>query len=163
MHRLLYRSRSSLAGWDMTVEAEVEKILESSAANNLRDGVTGALMFTASIFIQALEGPRETLEHTFERICNDLRHSEIQVIEFAPICERAFGEWSLHRVHAGETIEALLAQVAKSPAPAYSAQAAAQAASLMSTLIRLEEGSVPPWRCSGDASLDGRADDRRVV
>lgn len=147
MYRLLYRSRSALAGWDMTIEAAIEEILRKSAANNSRDGVTGALMFTASLFIQALEGPRDVLELTFERICNDLRHSDIQIIEFAPVSHRDFGEWSLHRVHAGETIETLLSQVAKSPACNYSAQAAAQAASLMSTLIRLEGGGVPPWHC----------------
>lgn len=139
LFRLLYRSRSALTGSDVAVEAEVAALLEQSALNNARDGVTGALMFTSSMFIQALEGPREVLERTFERVCCDLRHLDVELIEFSPVAERAFGEWSLHRVHGDSSVEALFAHLGDSEAGSVSSiHAAAQAVSLMGTLIRLE-------------------------
>ena len=142
--RLLYRSRSNLIGFDASIEAEVSSILSKSAEKNKRDMVTGAMMFIASIFVQALEGPREVLEQTFERICCDLRHTDIQLIEFTLVSERAFGELSLHRVRADTSVEALFAQIGSSSLGSIeSAHAAEHAVTLMATLIKLEQPTAP--------------------
>lgn len=135
LHRLIYRSRSALAGSDGAVEAEVDALLARSAHNNARDGVTGALMFTESVFIQVLEGPCAVLENTFERICCDLRHVDVELISFCGVAERAFGRWRLHRVRADAAIEALLRRfVGSAASDTRSEDAVSQAMTLMAAL-----------------------------
>ena len=96
-------------------------------------------MFTTSMFIQALEGPRDVLEAAFERICCDLRHLEVEVIEYAATPERAFGEWSLHRVRANAAVEALFMQLGADGADKVDVSAAAsQAVALMAALIEVQ-------------------------
>ena len=141
LRRLLYRSRSTLAGSDEAIETTIARILETSQRNNARDGLTGALLFTSSMFIQALEGPLAAIEATFERICSDHRHGEVEIIEFCTVTERAFAKWSLERVHADAGVEGLFLQLAQAGEDDASGSASAQAVSLMTTLLELGWGS----------------------
>lgn len=95
LYRLVYTSRNLLAGSDGEQEAAVARIVAASRRNNVRDGVTGALMFTAGSFAQVLEGARGAVEATFERIQRDPRHGDISVLlcEFVP--DRVFPEWTM--------------------------------------------------------------------
>ena len=55
--RLIYVSRNLLEGPAEAVEQEVFRILEVSRRNNLRDGITGALLVLALIVVvQQIEG-----------------------------------------------------------------------------------------------------------
>ena len=101
LHRLVYYSRNQIpAGSDMT--AEVESILALSRRNNAAAGITGALMFNAGCFAQVLEGDRDVIEATFERIQQDERHGDVSLLAFDPVAGRAFGDWSMGFVGASQ-------------------------------------------------------------
>ena len=108
LFRLLYRSRSGVAGGPAEVNREIEAILIASRRNNREAGVTGALMFTRSLFVQALEGPAQAVETTFDRICYDLRHTHLEIVECGPILERGFGGWSMSHLVPNGSMTGLL-------------------------------------------------------
>ena len=98
LFRLVYRSRCTLEGSAEELNAQIEAIVENSCRRNAEAGITGALMHTRRFFVQALEGPANTVEATFDRICCDHRHDEIEVVECSPILERGFGDWLMRRL-----------------------------------------------------------------
>ena len=87
LFRLVYRSRSAVAGGAEDVRRAIEAVLAVSRRRNAAAGVTGALMFTRLYFVQALEGPTAAVEATFDRICCDLRHTGVEVVECGPVLE----------------------------------------------------------------------------
>ena len=93
--RLVYLSTNQLRGTAEQKEADIEAILAASRRNNDAVGVTGALTFSDGYFAQVLEGPQDAVEVTFERIQQDDRHSDVQLLEFVPIGERTFSNWSM--------------------------------------------------------------------
>jgi hypothetical protein len=95
LHRIVYYSRNRVDGGPAELAAAVDDILAASRTNNAPLGITGALMFNAGCFGQVLEGRRELLESTFERIQRDERHSEVSLLAFEPVSERTFGNWSM--------------------------------------------------------------------
>ena len=70
-------------------------ILLDARRANLRDGVTGALICRADIYLQWLEGPEDLVRATLARIKRDDRHLEVtlHVAELVP--ERMFGQWAM--------------------------------------------------------------------
>ncbi|MDP2356881.1 MAG: BLUF domain-containing protein [Beijerinckiaceae bacterium] len=95
LYRLVYHSRNFISGTPEQVSVEVNKILESSQRNNLLIDVTGALIFNAGMFAQVLEGARNDLEATFERIQRDERHGEVEILAFDEASSRGFPSWSM--------------------------------------------------------------------
>jgi hypothetical protein len=95
LYRLVYYSRNLIPGKPADIEAEIQSILESARRNNGPLGVTGALIFNSGVFAQALEGPRKNVEHVFERIQRDQRHSDVHVLAFEETSERRFPSWSM--------------------------------------------------------------------
>jgi hypothetical protein len=87
LYRVLYCSRNCVAG--------VEDVLAVSRQNNARDGITGALLFSANVFAQVLEGPADVVQEAFERIQCDERHSDIVVLQCGPISTRDFPNWAM--------------------------------------------------------------------
>jgi hypothetical protein len=97
LYRLIYCSRNVL-GQRMPpvgMEQEIRAILGTARRCNKEVNVTGALLFTASGFAQVLEGPREVVERTFERISADPRHVDVTMLCFTPIERRSFPDWSM--------------------------------------------------------------------
>jgi blue light- and temperature-responsive anti-repressor len=101
LYRLIYCSRNVIpqvvpgASDRDVLEQELRNILATARRNNHAENVTGALLFTASGFAQVLEGPREVVERTFERIGVDPRHSDVTVLSFTPTERRSFPDWSM--------------------------------------------------------------------
>lgn len=95
LYRLVYASRNLLTKAGSEAEEAVEQILAASQRNNSKAGVTGALMFNGGAFAQVLEGPRRSVEDTFERIQRDLRHSDVTVLQCGPAETRSFTNWSM--------------------------------------------------------------------
>jgi hypothetical protein len=93
--RLVYFSRNIMEGGQDAVVEQVEQILASARRNNLRTGVTGALLFNSGVFTQVLEGRREDIETTFKNIQQDKRHRDIQLLSIVPIKTRVFPNWSM--------------------------------------------------------------------
>ena len=141
--RLIYKSRSALEGAASDVEREFEGILRISRRRNVEEGVTGALMFTRLLFVQALEGPAEAVESVFDRICSDVRHTGVEVVEYGPVGERGFGEWSMSHLVPDGAAEALLDG---RPDAAEPADAATSALKLMAVLLRAPDHTQAPRR-----------------
>lgn len=98
IHRLLYRSDADLAGPPEEAERQVRAIVDASRRANEAAGLTGAMMLSSGVFLQVLEGPSDAVEATFERICGDLRHKRVRLLELAVADDRAFADWSMARV-----------------------------------------------------------------
>jgi hypothetical protein len=97
LYRLIYCSRNVIrqnspgAGIDDTIRA----ILSTARSHNKANNVTGALLLTEAGFAQVLEGARDTVERTFERICGDTRHADVTVLSFTPMERRSFPDWPM--------------------------------------------------------------------
>ncbi len=101
LYRLIYCSRNVIArdvsGTSATeaLTAELHSILNAARRRNQLDEVSGALLFTHSGFAQVLEGQREVVERTFERISADPRHADVTVLSFTPTEKRSFPDWAM--------------------------------------------------------------------
>lgn len=88
--RAVYTSRPF--GFDAGI---LNGILLDARRANARDGVTGALICRADIYLQLLEGPREQVANTLERIKRDDRHMDVKVHVEEDVPERMFGQWAM--------------------------------------------------------------------
>ena len=69
----------------------IDELTRQSVKNNERDGITGMLVASGSIFFQLIEGPDEAIDRLFQRIQLDPRHRNVLVLgieqgELARIC-----------------------------------------------------------------------------
>ena len=83
-------------------------ILAASRRNNARDGITGLLYADGVRFLQALEGPPEAVEPTFERIRADPRHRAIVLLSRRTIESREFGLWDMAQRSPADSGDAFL-------------------------------------------------------
>ncbi len=95
IYRLVYYSPNRMVGSPDANAKSIQDILAASRRNNPKVGVTGVLMFNAGCFTQVLEGTRDGVEYTFERIQQDRRHGGASVLAYAPTSERRFKRWSM--------------------------------------------------------------------
>ena len=70
-------------------------ILVASRANNRKNDITGALICRSDIFLQLLEGPEDKILLTYDRILNDDRHLNIELLVQEPCDDRLFPTWSM--------------------------------------------------------------------
>lgn len=135
IHRLLYRSDSSLVGSPEEVERQIAAIVDLSRAANAAADLTGALLFEAGTFMQVLEGPINAVEATFERICGDLRHRRVRLLEFAVAEDRIFGAWGMARVAPGSELAELNRTIGVTQEARLDAAAASAAVQTMRDLL----------------------------
>jgi len=102
--RLLYASR---AAQGLDAEA-LDNLLKQSKSNNQRDGVTGLLCFSGSLFMQVLEGGRGAVNRAYNRIAADPRHADVELLSYEEIAERRFAGWSMGQVEVSRLNPALL-------------------------------------------------------
>jgi hypothetical protein len=95
LFRLVYCSRNTIRADRCDPSLEVTSILAASRANNARIGVTGALLYSEGCFAQALEGPLDAVQQTFERIQRDPRHGDVVVLQAGHVAARLFGGWDM--------------------------------------------------------------------
>ena len=95
LFRLVYCSRNTIPFGQGDPAAEIADILAASRANNARDGVTGALLYSDGCFAQVLEGNLDAVQRTFELIQRDLRHGNVVVLEARRAEARIFGMWDM--------------------------------------------------------------------
>jgi len=112
LYRLVYASKNLFQGSEAELTAAVGQILASSQRNNARSNVTGALMFNSGAFAQVLEGPRQAIEETFERIQCDDRHGDVTVLQCGPTESRSFATWSMAFVGASTGGQARFSRLA---------------------------------------------------
>ena len=83
MVRLLYASRATAVSPE-TIDA----ILAQSRTRNPTQGITGILCHGGDIFMQVLEGGRDS-------IVRDSRHHDVTLLHFEEIAERRFSGWTM--------------------------------------------------------------------
>lgn len=88
--RLLYRSDSALNGSERAVRETAFAIAAHGVVANAAVGVSGSLMFIGSVFVQLLEGEASSVETIFERICRDVRHRRLILLDLAAAETRMF-------------------------------------------------------------------------
>jgi hypothetical protein len=75
--------------------ADLEQILVDARTGNEARDVTGVLIYVDGVFLQILEGERETLESLVASIHDDVRHASMKVFHGAEITQRAFDDWRM--------------------------------------------------------------------
>jgi len=75
--------------------ADLEAILSSSRRNNLKQGITGMLLYLGGNFMQVIEGPEEAVLALQNRLAQDSRHQGIMVLRQAALKERQFKDWAM--------------------------------------------------------------------
>lgn len=104
--RLLYASRAVKA-FD---QEELAAILRKSRTHNPEAGITGVLCFcfAQGIFMQVLEGGRGAVNKLYNQIATDPRHTQVELLRYDEIDERAFAGWSMGQVDMARLNPALL-------------------------------------------------------
>lgn len=95
LHQLVYYSRNTVSGDSRAMLQELRQIVSVSQRNNARDGITGALIFDKTWFLQVLEGDAAAITRTYDRISKDSRHSTVTLMEKKAVGERRFADWSM--------------------------------------------------------------------
>ncbi len=109
--RLLYASRPATP----LSAAILDEILAQSRTNNPQQGITGILCFSDNIFIQVLEGGRDEVCETYNKIVRDNRHREVRILTYDEISERRFGAWTMGQVNIAKVNPALLLKYSEKP------------------------------------------------
>ncbi len=76
-------------------DAMLDGILLQARRNNARNGLTGALIVRADLYLQLIEGPDDAIEATFARIIGDNRHLGVQLLLRETVSERIFPAWTM--------------------------------------------------------------------
>ena len=95
---------------------ELDALLADATAFNRMAGVTGALMFDGSRFLQYIEGPRDGLASVHARIGNARRHGSIIQLAAGPIPNRWFPRWTMANRHVdAATLDSIVAEITNTP------------------------------------------------
>ena len=89
--QLLYTSNAvrDFADHDLTA------LLGQARKNNAENGVSGLLLYGDEAFMQALEGPEQSVDRVFSAIKTDPRHQDVREIFRVPITEKQFSGWRM--------------------------------------------------------------------
>jgi hypothetical protein len=93
IRRIIYVSRSLISA----EPAGIDAIVSSSIKWNSEFRVTGMLWANGVHFAQVLEGEADNVRSTMDRILNDRRHADIDVLLDRAVMSRQFGNWSMRR------------------------------------------------------------------
>lgn len=94
--KYLSEAETSVNVWGLTA------IVDASVAWNKSHEITGILFFEQGFFGQVLEGPRNEVEEIWNRIKNDTRHHDIELLSITEIEARRFPKWSMKLFDAQE-------------------------------------------------------------
>lgn len=110
--RLMYASRAAAA-----IDAdEMQALVRHCKAANPKHGITGVLCLSGGIFMQVLEGGRPAVNHLYNRIVADPRHTEVTLLDYREICERRFAGWAMGQVNLSRLNPAMLLKYSETPA-----------------------------------------------
>jgi Sensors of blue-light using FAD len=109
--RLLYVSRAV----DTDSAKAIESILETSRAHNLSNGITGVLCYGGGVFLQAIEGGRESVNTLYNHIVADKRHTDVALLHYEEITERRFGGWTMGTVNLAKLNTSIVLKYSERP------------------------------------------------
>ncbi len=93
--QLLYVSRAC-APFD---EPGLQQVIGRSQSNNAALGITGALLYCDSNFLQMLEGDGEVVMNLYQKIALDPRHTGCDVLLCKPVKKRQFPDWRMRLIN----------------------------------------------------------------
>jgi hypothetical protein len=108
--RLLYASRAI-----DPASAEIEQILAQSRQGNPGLGITGILCYGGGIFLQAIEGGRNSVSELYGHIQRDPRHKDVILLHYEEISERRFSGWTMGQVNMSKINASILLKYAEKP------------------------------------------------
>ena len=91
MYELIY---CSLANQNLT-SVDINDILNTARDFNLKNDITGCLLYHNHEFIQILEGDKKIVDDLYANIVKDKRHSNVTLIAKGNKDERSFNSWSM--------------------------------------------------------------------
>ncbi len=91
IYKLIYTSKA-VPG---TTDAVLEDILAAARRNNGDLDITGMLLFFDDHFIQLLEGQRNDVMKLYEKIKQDARHTDVDLMFEEYQEDRVFGDWRM--------------------------------------------------------------------
>lgn len=74
-------------------EADLNNIVNMSIENNKTLGITGLLCYRDKLFLQFLEGEEHVIHSLYEKIKEDIRHTDFITMLDQPIENRIFDKW----------------------------------------------------------------------
>ncbi|WP_295587822.1 phosphate-starvation-inducible PsiE family protein [uncultured Lamprocystis sp.] len=74
---------------------ELLRLLQSCREHNAGNGVTGMLLYGNATFLQVLEGDEPVIDDLIERIRQDPRHTNLQILHRKTIERRQYSDWSM--------------------------------------------------------------------
>lgn len=105
MKRIIYISKIA----NPLSNKEIESIGIISSQNNMKNNVTGTLVFFEKMFFQIIEGDDKEVDRLFEKIGNDPRHYDlIRLKTEDDINERLFPNWYMKTINLDNNVDDLL-------------------------------------------------------
>ena len=98
MLELVYKSKAK----ENITQLEIDAILETAQKFNQANELTGCLIFHNNYFIQLLEGDENVLRTLYDRISNDSRHTDIELLYEKTKSQRNFENWGMAFVNLDE-------------------------------------------------------------
>jgi blue light- and temperature-responsive anti-repressor len=103
--QLVYHSRMADSSPGLSRLASFRQIHDTAMKTNRLNAISGFLVFTQKHFIQVLEGNRDAVLATYERIKRDMRHTDITLLDIKPTQWRAFPSWLMGAMQDDITIQ----------------------------------------------------------
>ena len=84
---------SSATSWPS--ENDLKELLEQSRARNLRQNITGMLLYDNAMYMQVLEGSEKDVHDIYDSILKDTRNNGNVTLIEEEISQRDFPNWSM--------------------------------------------------------------------
>ncbi len=93
MRQIIYCSITTAANG--SAPGAIPDIVRQAAPRNGLEGVTGLLYAEGDAFLQAIEGPDDSIADLLDRLERDDRHRDLRVLVDREIAQREFGDWTM--------------------------------------------------------------------
>lgn len=80
----------------------IPTLLRRARELNAENAITGIICFNREYVLQYIEGGRDRVNQTYARILRDPRHSQVTLLDYRYISRRAFRDWSMGYISAGQ-------------------------------------------------------------
>lgn len=92
--------------------ADLDDIAAVSVRNNAAQGITGALIHDADVFLQILEGPEAQVDALLAILERDPRHTDMAVVFRTRIDATSFEGWEMRLIENDATLNPVLSPYA---------------------------------------------------
>lgn len=74
---------------------QIDELTLAAQARNLRESITGLMVYADDCFYQWLEGPLQSVDRVMHSIRQDSRHTDIEILNDQLVNQRSFADWSM--------------------------------------------------------------------